>query len=66
MMVLSFTACDNSDKNKKDIEVDTSGNIVNEIVEEVANKNEIELTEQNILDPDININIGTKYISTLS
>ena len=33
--------------------------------EEVANKNEIELTEENILNPDININIGTKYISTL-
>ena len=33
--------------------------------EEVANKNEIELTEDNILDPEININIGTKYISTL-
>ena len=33
--------------------------------EEVANKNDIELTEENILDPDININIGTKYISTL-
>ena len=27
--------------------------------------NNIELTEENILDPDININIGTKYISTL-
>ena len=33
--------------------------------EEVANKNEIQLTEENILEPDININIGTKYISTL-
>ena len=33
--------------------------------EEVANKNGIELTEENILDPEININIGTKYISTL-
>ena len=33
--------------------------------EEVANKNGIELTEENILNPDININIGTKYISTL-
>ena len=33
--------------------------------EEVANKNDIELTEENILEPDININIGTKYISTL-
>ena len=33
--------------------------------EDVADKNDIELTEDNILDPDININIGTKYISTL-
>lgn len=33
--------------------------------EEVSNKNGIELTEENILNPDININIGTKYISTL-
>lgn len=33
--------------------------------EEVANKNGIELTEENILDPEININIGTKYMSTL-
>ena len=33
--------------------------------EEVANKNGIELTEENILNPDVNINIGTKYISTL-
>ena len=33
--------------------------------EEVANQNGIELTEENILNPDININIGTKYISTL-
>jgi len=33
--------------------------------EDVAKKNNIELTEENILDPDININIGTKYISTL-
>ena len=33
--------------------------------EEVADKLEIQLTEENILNPDININIGTKYISTL-
>ena len=33
--------------------------------EEVADKNGIELTEQNILEPETNINIGTKYISTL-
>lgn len=33
--------------------------------EEVAQKNGIQLTEENILDPEININIGTKYISEL-
>ena len=33
--------------------------------EEVADKNDIELTEDNILEPEININIGTIYISTL-
>lgn len=33
--------------------------------EEVANKTGIELTGENILEPEININIGTKYISTL-
>ena len=33
--------------------------------EEIAAKINIEITEENILNPDININIGTKYISTL-
>ena len=33
--------------------------------EDVAKKIDIELTEKNIFDPDININLGTKYISTL-
>ena len=33
--------------------------------EEVASKNDIKLTEKNILEPEININLGTKYISTL-
>ena len=33
--------------------------------EDVAKKNGINLTEENILEPDININIGTKYISIL-
>ena len=33
--------------------------------EEVANKNDIKLTGKNILEPEININLGTKYISTL-
>lgn len=32
---------------------------------DVAKKSRIELTEENILDPETNINIGTKYISTL-
>lgn len=32
---------------------------------EVALQNGIQLTEESILEPDININIGTKYISTL-
>ena len=33
--------------------------------EDVAKKSGIELTEENILEPDTNINIGTKYIATL-
>ncbi len=33
--------------------------------EEIANKNGIELTEENILEPDVNINLGTIYISEL-
>ena len=33
--------------------------------EEVAQKIGIELTEENIYEPNININIGTKYISIL-
>lgn len=33
--------------------------------EEVAQKIDVELTEKNIYEPDININIGTKYISIL-
>ena len=33
--------------------------------EEVAQKNGIELNEENILEPEINIKIGTKYISEL-
>ena len=32
---------------------------------DVAKKSDIELTEDNILEPDININIGTKHLSTL-
>lgn len=32
---------------------------------EVASKNGVQLTEENILEPDININLGTKYISSL-
>lgn len=33
--------------------------------EEVANKSGIDLNEDNILDPQININIGTQYIAKL-
>ena len=33
--------------------------------QELANKCQINLTEVNILDPDININLGTQYIATL-
>ncbi len=33
--------------------------------EEIANKNGIELTDENILEPDININLGTIYIADL-
>lgn len=32
---------------------------------DVAKKSGIELTEENILEPETNINIGTKYLSTL-
>ena len=33
--------------------------------EEIAKKVNVNLNEENILDPDININLGTKYISML-
>ena len=33
--------------------------------EELANKCQIKLTKENILDPDININLGTQYIAIL-
>ena len=33
--------------------------------EEISKKLNVELNEENILEPDININIGTKYISIL-
>ena len=33
--------------------------------EDVAKKAGIELTEENIFEPDININLGTKYIAQL-
>ena len=33
--------------------------------EEIAEKINIEVSEENILEPDININLGTKYISIL-
>lgn len=39
VIVLSFAACDNSDENKKDIEVDTAGNIVEDVVKVKEVKN---------------------------
>ena len=33
--------------------------------EEIAKKVDVDLNEENVLDPDININLGTKYISML-
>ena len=33
--------------------------------EEIAKKVNVDLNEENILEPDININLGTKYISML-
>lgn len=33
--------------------------------EEIATKLEINLTEENVMEPEININLGTKYISML-
>jgi soluble lytic murein transglycosylase len=33
--------------------------------EEIAAKVDVDLSEENILEPDININLGTKYISML-
>lgn len=33
--------------------------------EDLANKSQIKLTEENILEPDINISLGTQYISDL-
>ena len=33
--------------------------------EEVADKCGVELTEKNILEPEVNINLGTRYIATL-
>lgn len=33
--------------------------------EEIAKKSDIEISEETILEPDVNINLGTKYISML-
>ena len=33
--------------------------------QDLANRSQINLTKDNILDPDININLGTQYISSL-
>ena len=39
--------------------------LMDSTAQEIASKSQIELTEENILDPDININLGTQYIATL-
>lgn len=33
--------------------------------QDLANRSQVELTKDNILDPDININLGTQYIASL-
>ena len=39
--------------------------IMDSTAKEIAKKNNIELTDENILDPEINIEIGTIYLSQL-
>ena len=39
--------------------------LMDSTAQEIASKSQIDLTEENILDPDININLGTQYIATL-
>lgn len=39
--------------------------LIDSTAEEVASKNEIELTDESIFDPETNINLGTKYIAIL-
>lgn len=39
--------------------------LMDSTAQEIARKSQIELTGENILDPDININLGTQYIATL-
>ena len=39
--------------------------IMDSTAKEIAQKNNIELTDENILDPEINIEIGTIYLSQL-
>ena len=39
--------------------------LIQSTAEEVANKNDIEVTAENILEPEVNIELGTIYISTL-
>lgn len=39
--------------------------LMDSTAEQIANKCQIKLTEDNIFDPDININLGTQYIAAL-
>lgn len=39
--------------------------LIDSTAKEVASKNEIELTDESIFDPETNINLGTKYIAIL-
>ena len=39
--------------------------LMDSTAQEIARKSQIELTEENILNPDTNINLGTQYIAAL-
>ncbi|MCI8272633.1 MAG: lytic transglycosylase domain-containing protein [Clostridia bacterium] len=56
----NFNASAKSNKNAKGLM-----QLMYSTAQEVADKQGIEITEENIMEPDLNINIGTKYISNL-